>query len=93
MEDADAESNTVKHRDGKSTTGIQKDVELPLPKSIWQMLVESSVPDCVQLVKTLIETSERLKEEALKAEVLQSIATRMRVLPGLGLVGEAAGHR
>jgi hypothetical protein len=93
MEDVDAASKVVKRRDGKKMTGIQiDDVELPLPKSIWQMLVESSESDCVELVKTLIEKSERLKEEALKPEVLQSIATRMMVLPGLGLVREAGDH-
>jgi chaperone BCS1 len=94
MEDVDAASKVVKRRDGKTKTpGIQiDDVELPLPKSIWQMLVESSESDCVELVKTLIEKSERLKEEALKPEVLQSIAKRMLVLPGLGLVREAGDH-
>jgi hypothetical protein len=54
------------------------------------MLVESSESDCVELVKTLIERSELLKEEAL--EVLQSIANRMMILPGLGLVREAGDH-
>jgi chaperone BCS1 len=94
MEDVDAASKVVKRRDGKKkTTGIQiDDVELPLPKSIWQMLVESSESDCVELVKTLIEKSERLKEEALKPEVLQSISKRMMFLPGLGLVREAGDH-
>jgi hypothetical protein len=56
------------------------------------MLAESSEPDCVELVKTLIERSEVLKEEALKPEVLQSIANRMMILPGLGLVREAGDH-
>jgi chaperone BCS1 len=93
MEDVDAASKVVKRRDGKKTTGILiDDVELPLPKSMWQMLVESSESACVKLVKTLIEKSERLKEEALKPEVLQSIAKRMMVLPGLSLVGEASDH-
>jgi SpoVK/Ycf46/Vps4 family AAA+-type ATPase len=93
MEDVDAASKVVKRRDGKNTTGTQiDDVELPLPKSMWQMLVESSESDCVELVKTLIEKSERLKEEALKPEVLQSIAKRVMVLPGLGLVREAGDH-
>jgi hypothetical protein len=36
--------------------------------------------------------SERLKEEALKPELLQSIGKRMMVLPGLSLVGEADDH-
>lgn len=93
MEDVDAASKNVKRRDGRKTTGIQiDDVGLPLPKSMWQMLVESSESDCVDLVKTLIAKSERLKEEALKPEVLQSIAKRMMVLPGLGLVREAGDH-
>jgi chaperone BCS1 len=94
MEDVDAGSKVVKRRDGKKkTTGIQiDDVEFPPPKSIWQMLVESSESDCVELVKILIEKSERLKEEALKPEVLQSIAKRVMVLPGLGLVREAGDH-
>jgi hypothetical protein len=54
------------------------------------MLAESSESDCVELVKTLIERSELLKEEAL--EVLQSIANRMMILP-LGLVREAGDHQ
>lgn len=94
MEDVDAASKVVKRRDGKKMTGRVQidDVELPLPKSIWQMLVECSEPDCVELVKTLVEKSGRLKEEALKPEVLQSIAKRMMILPGLGLVREAGDH-
>lgn len=91
MEDVDAASKVVRRRDGKRGNDmVQMDYgELPSPKSMWHMLVESSESECQDLVKLLMEKSELLKKEVQRPEFLQSMARRMMVLPELGLVGES----
>jgi chaperone BCS1 len=89
MEDIDAAANVVKRRDGKTGADVvQRDyIDLPVPKSIWLMMLESNDDKCRTLVKTLMEKSERLKAEATKPEVLVGLSKRLLALPGLGLVG------
>eukprot|EP00545_Synedropsis_sp_CCMP1620_P006739 CAMPEP_0119015602 /NCGR_PEP_ID=MMETSP1176-20130426/11280_1 /TAXON_ID=265551 /ORGANISM="Synedropsis recta cf, Strain CCMP1620" /LENGTH=750 /DNA_ID=CAMNT_0006968909 /DNA_START=57 /DNA_END=2309 /DNA_ORIENTATION=+ len=89
MEDVDAASKLVKRRDGKTGADVvqQECVDLPIPKSMWRMMLESNDADCRTLVKNLMEKSERLKTEATKPEVLLGMSKRMMTLPGLGLVG------
>ena len=92
MEDIDAASDVVKRRDGRKGDIVgdnSSTVDLPMPKSLWRMLVESSSGPCQTLVKRLCKESERLKEEAAKPEILQSFNDRMTALPALGLVGES----
>ncbi|KAL7578844.1 hypothetical protein ACA910_016064 [Epithemia clementina (nom. ined.)] len=95
MEDVDAASNVVKRRDGK-LNGDSEEVkednyllgsDLPAPKSVWQMLLDSNESDCKELVEKLIEKSPRLKEEAARSEILTQAVLRLRSMPGLGLVG------
>lgn len=90
MEDIDAASNVVKRRDGKKGCDVMQSeyVNLPIPKSMWRMMLESNDSNCRSLVQKLIEKSDRLKAEATKPEVLISMTKRMMALPGLGLVGE-----
>mmetsp|Transcript_8945 Transcript_8945/g.11179 ORF Transcript_8945/g.11179 Transcript_8945/m.11179 type:complete len:748 (-) Transcript_8945:392-2635(-) len=91
MEDVDAVSRVVKRRDGKlagADVVLEEEIDLPSPKSVWQMLLESNSDVCRELVKTLTEKSERLKREARKPEILVNISKRMMMFPGLGLVGE-----
>ena len=92
MEDVDAASNVVKRRDGHKTADVveTETLDLPVPKSMWRMLLETSDSDCKELVEKLMEKSERLKKEAQKPEVLRAIAQRMMILPALGLVGEGS---
>ena len=89
MEDIDAASNVVKRRDGKKGCDVMQSeyVDLPIPKSIWRMMLESNDSNCRTLVTQLMEKSDRLKAEATKPEVLISMTKRMMALPGLGLVG------
>jgi len=91
MEDVDAASKIVKRRDGmKAEDMVQSEpLDLPRPKSLWRMLMEGQNDDCKDLVKLLMEKSEKLKKEALKPDIVQSVAERMLAFPGLGLVGEA----
>jgi hypothetical protein len=53
------------------------------------MFLESNSNNCKKLVKKLFEKSEKLKKEAeaIKPEVLCSIAQRLTSMPALGLVG------
>jgi len=90
MEDVDAASKVVKRRDGQKTADVvqTETISMPLPKSMWRMLLESNDSDCRELVELLMEKSERLRKEAQKPEVIRSIAQRLMSLPGLGLVGE-----
>jgi len=94
MEDVDAASKVVRRRDGKKTAEVTctEQVDLTSPKSIWQMLLESNDNECQELVKILIEKSDRLKEDAMKNTTLTSMARRMAVLPGLGLVGQSTNE-
>ena len=89
MEDIDAAASVVKRRDGKTGADVvQRDfIDLPVPKSIWLMMLESNDDKCRTLVQTLMEKCERLKAEATKPEVLVGLSRRMLALPGLGLVG------
>lgn len=89
MEDIDAAASVVKRRDGKTGADVvQRDfIDLPVPKSLWLMMLESNDDNCRTLVKTLMEKSERLKAEATKPDVLVGLSRRMLALPGLGLVG------
>ena len=89
LEDVDAASNVVKRRDGKKTTGGNQtgSMDLPPPKSVWRMLLESRDSDCQELVEALMEKSDRLKKEAMKPEVIASMTEAMARLPGLSLVG------
>jgi len=94
MEDVDAASKVVKRRDGKNTvsTVLPGRDELPTPQSMWHMLVQSSESECQELVKILMEKSERLKKETQKPELLHAMARRMMILPELGLVGEVGDN-
>ena len=99
MEDVDAASDVVKRRDGKLTRDdedaerdsphVLSSSDLPTPKPVWQLLLESNESDCKSLVKKLIEKSERLKEEATEPSLLIQTVLKMGALPGLGLVGGA----
>lgn len=97
MEDVDAASKVVKRRDGKITTHavLEPTLDLPVPKSLWRMLLESGSDDCKGAVEALVEKSDRLKREAekLKPEVLRSIAQRATCFPALGMIGESVGDR
>lgn len=90
IEDVDAASDVVKRRDGKKTAKViqTSHIDMPPPKSLWHMLMESENDDCKKLVKTLVSKSERLKAEASKPHAIRSVAKRMLGLPALGLVGE-----
>jgi mitochondrial chaperone BCS1 len=91
MEDVDAATNIVKRRDGRTpaASDVFDKIELPTPKSLWRMFLESGSSECKELVEKLLEKSERLKKEAevIKPEVLRSIAQRLTSKPALGLVG------
>jgi chaperone BCS1 len=91
MEDVDAASKIVKRRDGKKTADmIQIDqLDMPLPKSLWHMLMESTESSCQDLVKKLMEKSERLKKEATSSDLIKSVAQKIASVPGLSVIGEA----
>jgi len=87
MEDVDAASKVVRRRDGGGGESVEEPELIDsssCPKTTWTMLLESNDGDCKDLVKTLIEKSERLKIAALKSDVLKSIARRMSTVSGLG---------
>jgi mitochondrial chaperone BCS1 len=89
MEDVDAASSIVKRRDGKKTAAVTRTehVDLPAPRCMWRLLLESQEVECQELVAKLIEKSERLKAEAQSTDTLYSFAQRMTSLPGLTLAG------
>ena len=88
MEDVDAASKVVKRRDGKRTAEVIQTDHVDIDsKSVWQLLLESDDDSCKELVTLLTEKSDRLRLEASKPEVVQSILDRMTVLPGLSAVG------
>lgn len=62
-------------------------IEMPTPKSMWQMLLESNDSNCRSLVQKLMEKSERLREQATKPDLLVAISKRMGSIPGLSLLG------
>lgn len=90
MEDVDAVSKVVRRRDGKTTaeTTYTEQVELPITKSLWRMLLESHNDDCKELVGIVMKSSERLKLAAKNPSLLSSTAQKMASIPGLTLVGE-----
>ena len=96
MEDVDAASKVVRRRDDKIPTcgkGIadpatSEIVELPPMKSTWKLLLESNNSDCRDLVKKLIEKSDRLKAAAMASDALSSVARKIAAIPAIGLVGE-----
>mmetsp|Transcript_12067 Transcript_12067/g.19403 ORF Transcript_12067/g.19403 Transcript_12067/m.19403 type:complete len:774 (-) Transcript_12067:940-3261(-) len=94
MEDVDAATKIVKRRDGKSaSTFVQKStIELPSPKSLFRMLLESGSSECKGAVQMLEDRSVRLRNEAekLKPEILRSIARRVTSLPALGMIDDTA---
>ena len=92
MEDIDAAADVVKRRDGKTGAEIEQQeyLDVPPPKSLWQMMLESNDSHCRTLVKTLSEKSEKLRGEVIKPKVLYTLSKRMMTLPGLGLVGSDA---
>lgn len=93
MEDVDAASAVVRRRDDKrpGLAPKKETVELPPSKSSWKMLLESNSEDCRKLVTMLMEKSERLRAAALQSDVLECVARRMTMVPGLSLVGEGGG--
>jgi len=90
MEDVDAISKVVRRRDGKTTSEVTytEHVDMPVTKSLWRMLLESTNDDCQALVKLLVEKSTRMKEAAKDPSNLCAAAQRLTSLPGLSLVGE-----
>jgi chaperone BCS1 len=97
MEDVDAASRVVKRRDGKRPEDIADEptLDVPTPKSLWRMFMESTSSDCREVVEALVEKSDRLKEEAEKytPDILRSIAQRVNFLPALGMVEESMDNR
>jgi len=93
MEDIDAASSVVQRRDGKKTSAVAQTahVDLPVPKSMWRMMLESQGDDCAKLVEKLVTKSQRLKEDAMSSGTLCSLAERMNSIPGLSVIGNK-GH-
>uniref|UniRef100_A0A7S2UCS0 AAA+ ATPase domain-containing protein n=1 Tax=Attheya septentrionalis TaxID=420275 RepID=A0A7S2UCS0_9STRA len=91
MEDVDAASKVVRRRDSRMTADMEQNeqVDVPLPKCMWRMLLESHDSDCRVLVTLLIAKSERLKKVAMEPATLRALTERMVILPGLGLIGES----
>ena len=90
MEDVDAVSKVVHRRDGKTTAEVTytENVDMPITKSMWKMMLESTSDDCQDLVKMLIEKSKRLKDASRDPSLLCSVAQQLSAIPGLALVGE-----
>lgn len=90
MEDVDAVSNVVKRRDGKRTGDftLTQQMDVKPTKSLWRMLLESTNKDCQDLVEVLMNSSEKLRDDAMKSETVCAIAQRLGDVAGLGLVGE-----
>mmetsp|Transcript_4016 Transcript_4016/g.9882 ORF Transcript_4016/g.9882 Transcript_4016/m.9882 type:complete len:762 (+) Transcript_4016:2619-4904(+) len=92
FEDIDCAADVVKRRDGKTDIPSFDDdnlIELPAPKSVFRMLLESTSNECTTLVNELVKRSERLKqaEEIQRPEAIRALTQRLSSLPGLGLVG------
>lgn len=89
LEAFDAESKVVRRRDGKKTADLTltEHVDIPSPKTLWRMLVESSDQNCNELVEFLIGKSERLRSAAIA--MLPDLALRpIRAVPGISMIGE-----
>jgi chaperone BCS1 len=86
MEDVDAASKVVHRRDGKTSVKSRTEVVLDDDKDAkkkkvtpWQLLVESNDDEVKELVKTLKEKSERLKEAAIAPELVLSTAAQIKM--------------
>ena len=91
MEDVDAASNVVKRRDGKKTLHMVKTEQVDIQsKCMFHLLLNSDNQDCKDLCQLLMEKSERLKEEAQKAEVARSVVNQMKALPGLTVAADSS---
>jgi len=91
MEDIDAVSKIVRRRDGKKTAEVTytEQVEVPIKRSLWRMILESTNESCKELAVELINKSERLKKAAHDPQILSASAHRMAgAVPGLSLIGE-----
>lgn len=86
MEDVDAASKVVRRRDGGSGVEDVESLESTSgpSKTIWTMLLESNDNDCQELVKMLIEKSDRLKKATVESDVLKSITRRLASVSGIG---------
>ena len=93
MEDIDAAHKIVKRRVGKKVDDFVclNASDIPAPKSIWRILLESTDSDCQALVQSLMQKCKRLKAEATKPELLLDLSQGMTILPGLGFVGDDRG--
>jgi len=92
MEDIDAVSKIVRRRDGKNTAEVpySEQAEVPITKSLWRMILESTNKSCKELAAELIKKSERLKKAAHDPQILSASVHRMARVPGLSLIGENA---
>jgi hypothetical protein len=96
-EDVDAATNIVKRRDGKTATEVSKEqsmLDLPDPKSLFRLFLESGSEDCQKVVMDLIDKSDHLKAEAEKQRhhVLKVIAQRLTRIPALGILDESTAN-
>jgi len=90
MEDIDAVSKIVRRRDGKMAAEVTDNdqIEVPIARSLWRMILESTNESCKELAVELINKSERLKKAAHDPQILSASAYRMARVPGLSLIGE-----
>ena len=95
-EDVDCCSKIVSRRDGKTAADLAKEravgstLDLPEPKSLFQLFLQSSSENCKTAVETLMKKSERLRAEAerQRPHVLKEIAQRLTRVPTLGMMDE-----
>ena len=83
----DEPTSNPNHDDNDDETATGRQDSMPRPKSVWHLFLESNDSDCKELVKLLIEKSDRLKQTAADTQILTGTVQRLRALPGLGLVG------
>jgi len=90
MEDIDAVSKIVRRRDGKKTAEVTftEQVKVPITRSLWRIILESTDAFCKELAVELINKSERLKKAAQDPQIMPASAHRMARVPGLSLIGE-----
>jgi len=90
MEDVDAVSRVVQRRDGKKTAEVTctQELELPINKSLWSMILQSNDSRCQELATLLMEKSETLKKAACDPASICAAARRLGAIPGLSLMGE-----
>lgn len=92
MEDCDAASKVVKRRDGRKADHAEvESIELPVPRSLWSLMLESNSSPCQEVVESLIEKSDRLRRQAEmeRPNVLKAIAKRFNSTPALGFMDAA----